>query len=80
MFVHWAPPNERMRLITIPSNGFVFGLATVFPISGFLIQNYGWQNLFYICGKLHDFLPAPTNYYNTEMKKKGEELDGTADV
>jgi MFS family permease len=51
VFARWAPPNERVRLITFSSLGYGLGFATNYPISGFVIQYFGWQTLFYSSGK-----------------------------
>ena len=51
IFVHWTPSGERARSVTTTMLGYGLGLASTYPLSGLIIQNFGWQFLFYILGK-----------------------------
>ncbi|XKL68359.1 hypothetical protein PGB90_003850 [Kerria lacca] len=50
IFVYWAPPNERTRLISTAYSGFFFGAGIAYPLCGFTVQNYGWETIFFITG------------------------------
>ena len=52
VFTHWAPPDERVQLVNYAHVGYAIGDVVSFPVSGFIIQNFGWKYLLYISGKL----------------------------
>ncbi|KAK7591125.1 hypothetical protein V9T40_002738 [Parthenolecanium corni] len=52
VFVLWAPPDERARLVVISGTGAYLGAALNYPLSGFLANKYGWESIFYAAGGL----------------------------
>ncbi|XKL68360.1 hypothetical protein PGB90_003851 [Kerria lacca] len=50
IFVHWAPENEKSRLVGIGASGFYFGAALAYPICGFAASLFGWEAMFVITG------------------------------
>ena len=46
----WAPPLERSKLISIYVSGASVGTCILFPISGLLIDAFGWPSVFYFTG------------------------------
>ena len=46
----WAPPFERSRLVTITVAGMHVGTVVSLSTCGVLVQNYGWESVFYIYG------------------------------
>lgn len=56
VYARWAPPNERVRLSNLAYLGYGVGVAINYPLSGFIIQNFGWRYLFYMYGKLYEYL------------------------
>lgn len=51
-----------MRLYTYASLGFGIGAAINYPLSGFVVHNFGWQSLFYIYGKAILLRTQSTNF------------------
>lgn len=51
IFVHWAPENEKSRLVGIGASGFYFGAALAYPICGFAASLFGWEAMFVITGE-----------------------------
>lgn len=50
VFIHWTPPNERSRLIVNGITGYYIGSTIAHPLSGFIIQKYGWETVFFVTG------------------------------
>jgi MFS transporter, ACS family, glucarate transporter len=50
MVSKWIPINERGTVIGINFSGGRVGTALALPYIGLLVQNYGWQNMFFIMG------------------------------
>ena len=51
IFTRWVPLSERVRAVTISTLGQSLGSAITYPISGFIIQYFGWKYIFYFSGK-----------------------------
>ncbi|CAH0546865.1 unnamed protein product [Brassicogethes aeneus] len=51
MAARWIPPNERSSFITSYLGSSV-GAALTYFMSGFIIDKWGWEAAFYICGVL----------------------------
>ncbi|XKL67084.1 hypothetical protein PGB90_010504 [Kerria lacca] len=47
---HWAPPEERSRIIVCGIVGIYFGTAINYPLCGFIAKTWGWEEIFYITG------------------------------
>ena len=52
MTARWVPPEERSRFIARSYFGSVFGLFVGLPVTGILIENFGWEWAFYFAGGL----------------------------
>lgn len=50
LYAHWAPPEERARLIVFSHAGVYFGTAINYPISGYIAKIFGWEAIFYVSG------------------------------
>ncbi len=53
MYIHWAPVNEKSRLIGFSSAGVNIGNVIALPLGSFLCVNGfdgGWASIFYIFG------------------------------
>ncbi|XP_060045258.1 probable small intestine urate exporter isoform X3 [Erinaceus europaeus] len=50
IWVRWAPPLERNKLITISLSGMVMGCFIILLTGGLLSQTTGWPYVFYIFG------------------------------
>ncbi|XP_045593842.1 sialin [Procambarus clarkii] len=48
----WAPPMERSTLSAIIYAGVPAGTVVAFPVSAYIIDNLGWEAVFYIQGAL----------------------------
>lgn len=48
----WIPRHERVRALTVASLGHGLGSAINFPLTGLIINQLGWPQVFYIFGKL----------------------------
>jgi ACS family glucarate transporter-like MFS transporter len=46
----WFPQNERGRAVSIYNSAQYFGLALFTPIMTWILQTYGWKELFWIAG------------------------------
>ena len=46
----WSPPHERSKLVSIYVSGCSVGTCILFPISGLLIDAFGWSSVFYFTG------------------------------
>lgn len=51
MTAKWIPPNERSKFVTSYLGSSV-GAALTYPICGFIIDRWGWELVFYVCGVL----------------------------
>ncbi len=51
VLVHWAPPEERSRLVLMPSVGTYLGSVISYLLSGILANHYGWESVFYVTGE-----------------------------
>ncbi|XP_057661468.1 sialin-like [Diorhabda carinulata] len=47
----WIPPNERSKFVTAYTGNSI-GAALTYPFCGFIIERWGWDNVFYACGIL----------------------------
>lgn len=56
IFAHWAPPDERARLIAISFAGAYLGTSMNYPISGYIAKEYGWEAVFYISGEKVEYI------------------------
>lgn len=45
----WVPPNERSKFATA-SIGSSIGLATFYPIFGYILSTLTWEFIFYLSG------------------------------
>lgn len=56
MFIKWAPPFEKSRIIGFASSGANIGNVIALPLGGFLcgLEN-GWKLMFYLFGNLKIF-------------------------
>jgi len=52
MLNSWAPPDERSFLFTICISGAHFGTVCAYPLSSFILTNYGWRSMFYFYSPL----------------------------
>ena len=52
MIVRWVPIQERNSFMSRSFMGSVFGLVITFPLCGIIIDSYGWEAAFYVCGGL----------------------------
>lgn len=50
IYVYWAPPHERSRLLAFNMAGANLGVVVNYPFSGFIAHHYGWETVFYITG------------------------------
>ncbi|XP_076999645.1 sodium-dependent phosphate transport protein 1 [Tamandua tetradactyla] len=50
VWVKWAPPLERGRLISISASGILLGPFIVLLLTGFICQSLGWPMVYYIFG------------------------------
>ena len=50
LFSRWAPPDERGKLAGLAFSGGIFGIIIAMPLSGLLIEYFGWKGMFYIMG------------------------------
>ncbi|XP_049621078.1 probable small intestine urate exporter [Suncus etruscus] len=50
IWIKWAPPLERNKLITIAMSGTSLGCFILFLLGGVLCQTIGWPYVFYIFG------------------------------
>ncbi|XP_040823590.1 probable small intestine urate exporter [Ochotona curzoniae] len=50
LWVRWAPPLERSRLITTAVSGIALGWFIVLIVGGLICQTIGWPYVFYIFG------------------------------
>lgn len=48
----WSPPAEITRLLAIVVSGATIGAPGGLILSGFLVEQYGWQSPFYVFGLL----------------------------
>ncbi|XP_072398715.1 vesicular glutamate transporter 1-like isoform X3 [Diabrotica undecimpunctata] len=46
---NWIPPNNRSKFISAYM-GSSFGIAITYPLCGLIIERWGWEAAFYICG------------------------------
>ncbi|XP_065208393.1 vesicular glutamate transporter 2-like [Planococcus citri] len=46
----WAPIHERSIMLAISFCGIYIGIATSYPVDGFLAQKWGWSSTFYVAG------------------------------
>lgn len=61
LWVHWAPPNERSRLIGMSHAGGMIGNIFALLIGGILCSSFaGWPSIFYLFG----------NFFKLKIKKK----------
>ncbi|XP_056630946.1 putative inorganic phosphate cotransporter [Diorhabda sublineata] len=51
MVSKWIPPNERSKFIT-SYLGSSIGAALTYLLCGFIIERWGWEQVFYSCGVL----------------------------
>ncbi|XP_019867704.1 sialin [Aethina tumida] len=51
MTARWIPPNERSKFVTAYLGSSV-GAALTYPMCGFIIDRWGWESVFYVCGVL----------------------------
>ncbi|KAK7580640.1 hypothetical protein V9T40_001269 [Parthenolecanium corni] len=49
---HWAPPEERSRIIVCSIVGLYLGTAYSYPLCGFVAQLFGWPAVFYVSGAI----------------------------
>ncbi|XP_071443502.1 sialin-like isoform X2 [Hetaerina americana] len=52
MLANWVPPNERSILGTLVYSGSQIGTVFGMALSGKVIENFGWENVFYLFGGL----------------------------
>jgi MFS family permease len=53
LFINWAPPQEKSRLIGFSTSGTYVGNVIALPVGGYLCANGfadGWGSIFYIFG------------------------------
>lgn len=53
LWSHWAPPNERSRILGIATSGVQIGNIVALPLGGYLCRHgfdNGWPSIFYIYG------------------------------
>lgn len=50
IFVPWAPPNERSKMILCAHVGYSVGSVISYPVCGFIAYRYNWENVFLITG------------------------------
>lgn len=48
---HWAPPEERSRIIVCSIVGVYLGTAYSYPLCGLVAKLFGWPAIFYVSGK-----------------------------
>ncbi|CAM1325282.1 SLC17A6 (predicted) [Pycnogonum litorale] len=46
----WCPISERSRLLTLTYSGFLCGPLFTFVLGGQIVQNFGWEFMFYTSG------------------------------
>lgn len=51
IFVHWAPQNERSRMITCAYAGSMLGAAINYPLSGYIAYIFNWEAVFFFTGQ-----------------------------
>lgn len=79
MWVHWAPLEERSRLITATLSGCSFGTVIAMPASGIIASSLGWPSVFYIFGGLGllwyaVWAPCVKNFPESDTRISIEEL------
>ncbi|CAM1306214.1 Uncharacterised protein g4278 [Pycnogonum litorale] len=52
IFSKWSPQLERSRLIALTYSGMFFGPLISFVLGGQIVQNYGWESMFYFTGSV----------------------------
>lgn len=50
IFLRWAPPHEKTRLVVFGFAGAYAGTFINYILCGFLAQNYGVDSIFYVTG------------------------------
>lgn len=50
IYVYWAPPKERSRLLVFNIAGGYLGAAVNYPLSRFIAYHYGWEAVFFVTG------------------------------
>ncbi len=52
LFRRWVPPAERTRSVTLLVSGIPLGTLFALVTTGWLVERYGWQAVFYAFGAL----------------------------
>ncbi len=68
IFSHWAPPEEKSRLIVCGIVGVYVGASVNYPLCGFIAQLLNWESIFYVTGELFVDLASIYIKKNTETK------------
>uniref|UniRef100_A0A1B0CSX1 Major facilitator superfamily (MFS) profile domain-containing protein n=2 Tax=Lutzomyia longipalpis TaxID=7200 RepID=A0A1B0CSX1_LUTLO len=50
IYANWAPKYERTSMMGIIQNGCQLGACISFLLSGYFVQYFGWESVFYIFG------------------------------
>ncbi|XP_065206253.1 vesicular glutamate transporter 3-like [Planococcus citri] len=50
LFSRWAPPDERAKFVSFSVVGVNFGSGMSFIISGWILNSWNWEKLFYFSG------------------------------
>lgn len=57
VYAHWAPEFEVTTMTGLVQSGSQIGIFISFLLSGYFIEYFGWESIFYIFGK------EPLNIY-----------------
>lgn len=50
LYAHWAPTNEKSKIISLTFCGIPFGTVLANFVSGIIAVKFGWQSIFYFAG------------------------------
>lgn len=50
LYGRWVPPGERSRAVSLLIAGIPMGTLFALLTTGWLVENYGWESVFYIFG------------------------------
>ena len=50
LITKWIPVTERARFVSFSYLGGAFGSAVAFPICGYILEDIGWEAVFYVFG------------------------------
>lgn len=50
LYGHWAPVNEKSKMVSFTLSGVSFGIVLANMLSGVIAVKYGWPSIFYFSG------------------------------